>query len=157
MVLKILLSTLLGFYSLSHDFHVSLTTIKYSAEESTYQATIKLFTDDLEKALNEENSQKIILSNNEFDEYVEAYVQSRFKLYNDDGKELNLTYLGKELEYDVTWVYMESKTAKASENLTVENTLLNEVFRDQSHIVHYYLGENTSTVLLDAGNLKSEF
>jgi len=157
MALKILLSTLLGFYSLSHDFHVSLTTIKYSAEESTYQTTIKLFTDDLEKALNEENSREIILTNNEFDEYVEAYVQSRFKLYDDKGERLNLAYFGKELEYDVTWVYLESSPVKAAPNLCVENTLLNEVFSDQSHIVHYYLGENTTTVLLDASRTKSKF
>jgi len=158
MVLKVLLSTLLAFSSLSHDFHVSLTTIQYSAEESTYQATIKLFTDDLEKALNAEYSEEIILSSkNEFDQNVEAYVQSRFKLYDEQGNQLNLTYLGKELEYDVTWVYLESVPAKASENLTVENTLLNEVFRDQSHIVHYYLEEKTSTALLDASKTKSRF
>lgn len=158
MVLKILLSTLLAFYSLSHDFHVSLTTIKYSAVESTYQTTIKLFTDDLEKALNTEYSEEIILSSkNEFDQCVEAYVQSRFKLYDGEGKRLNLTYLGKELEYDVTWVYLESSPVKAASNLSVENTLLNEVFRDQSHIVHYYQGENTSTVLLDARKTKSGF
>jgi hypothetical protein len=157
MVLKILLSTLLGFYSLSHDFHVSLTTINYSAEESTYQITIKLFTDDLEKALNAEYSEEIVLSTQEFDQNVEAYVQSRFKLYDDKGQRLNLAYLGKELEYDVTWVYVESVPAKASENLSVEITLLNEVFRDQSHIVHYYLGEKTSTALLDANKTKSRF
>jgi len=157
MALKILLSTLLGFYSLSHDFHVSLTTIKYSAEESTYQTTIKLFTDDLEKALQEEYSEEIVLSTHEFDQNVEAYVQSRFKLYDDKGKRLNLAYLGKELEYDVTWLYLGSSPVKAAPNLSVENTLLNEVFSDQSHIVHYYLGENTTTVLLDASRTKSKF
>ena len=158
MVFKVLLSTLLGFYSVSHDFHVSLTTIQYAAEESTYQTTIKLFTDDLEKALKGEYSEEIILSNGDgFDQNVEAYVQSRFKLYDEQGNQINLNYLGKELEYDVTWVYLESVPAKASENLTLENTLLNEVFSDQSHIVHYYLGEKTSTVLLDANKTKSRF
>jgi hypothetical protein len=67
-------------YSLStahaHDFHTSITRLEYNAKEKTFEVSIRLFTDDLEKGLSKANNgQKIVVLNNDKnDGLVERYV-----------------------------------------------------------------------------------
>lgn len=147
-------------YDYDHEFHVTLTSMEYSPVDSTYQISIKIFSDDLEKGLKgltfqDESKSKqtpVRLSNKS----IEPYILKLFKLFDHNLNEVPLNYIGSETEMDVTWVYLESEKIIHVNRLKVENKILNEIYKDQSHIVNFHLNEETSTVLLNQSKPISE-
>jgi hypothetical protein len=127
-------------FSLLHPFHVGLTEMEHNPETSTFQISIKLFSDDLENALKQEYEQGIDLLNPvsqaEFDSLLFVYVSDHFELETETGKAA-LEFIGNERTYDVTWVYLESSPIDEAKKVMIKNELLFELFDDQTHVVHY--------------------
>jgi hypothetical protein len=121
-----------------HPFHVGLTDITYNSESETYQVSIKLFTDDLEKGLEEFSGLKLDLVDSSFtevsDSLISTYIDQNFQIYS--KAKLDLEYIGSEKEYDVTWIYLESDKTQVHEEIQVTNEILISVYSDQTHIVH---------------------
>ena len=65
-----------------HDFHTSITRMDYNAKEKSFEVSIRVFTDDLEKVLSKENGgQKFVVVNNDKnDTFVEKYIRKHFAL-----------------------------------------------------------------------------
>jgi hypothetical protein len=121
-----------------HPFHVGLTDITHNSETETYQVSIKLFTDDLEKGLEEFSGLKLDLVDSSFsdvsDSLISTYINQNFQIYTSTW--LDLEYIGSEKEYDVTWIYLESDKTQIQEEIHVTNEILISVYSDQTHIVH---------------------
>jgi hypothetical protein len=135
-------SLLIFHFSLSiavaHDFHTSITRLEYNAKEKTFEVSIRLFTDDFEKALSRANNgQKIVVRNNDKnDGIVERYVRQYFALISPQKQKKTYTYIGKEQEGDATWIYIEIPVKEGIMGYAVQNALLIDTFADQTNLVN---------------------
>ncbi len=134
---------LLAFIFLSfknkHPFYLSVAELTYNAKSQTLQASVKLFTNDIEDALKKIYKQPVDLINGKDKEAINKllldYIQKRF-LVKADGKTLTFNLIGFENEEEAVWVYLESKNLAAPKKLEVENTLLFDFLKSQINIVN---------------------
>lgn len=141
MPLTILASLLAAMFSFLHPFHVSVTEIQYQETEKSLQITHRIFLDDLELGLKnfgyEDADLYRLKDEGLFEEYLTNYLGSHFKL-KVNGKLLKMNYVGKEIEEDALWCYMEVNGVKKVDDVEVAHTLLLEIYDDQSNLVHVY-------------------
>ena len=110
----IVLMTLAGFVGL-HDFHFSRTDMRWNPQTQTVQTTLRVFTDDLELALRNHyglgEEVKIWLGDDEewsaVDEAIATWLDANLTLQLGDST-LAWTWVGKEIELDVSYLYLES-------------------------------------------------
>ena len=128
-----------------HPFYLSVCEINYHVEEQTLKLAIRIFSDNLEEAVNEVNTDKAIAQ----------YLAEKLKIEVNE-KKATFSYLGKEVKNDVTWSYLEVKNVKEVKSLTITNTVLFELYNSQKNIVHIKIGEKKKSLLLEKGEEKGE-
>jgi len=141
-----------------HEFYVGLTDIVYNLGTRTFEITLKVFTDDLELALVESGGgEKIILADYGAeagnDSLIFAYVAEHFTIFRKGAQPLAMHPVGRETELDVTWIYLETDPTQPLKEAVVSNTMMMEIYEDQTHIVHLRQGEKTKSTLLHRGKL----
>ena len=161
--MKLLLSLLLITFILpAHQFHVSKATLRYVAEREQVQLELHVFLDDLEKALEEAGTPKLYIgTDNEMPQaprHIAAYLEKHFKL-TWNGTPLPVGMLGYELSDDMQalWIYGQAKTQEDLQNISVQNSILTEVFDDQKNIVKVEAGEKTTTLLTSRDREEAEY
>ncbi|WP_310586907.1 DUF6702 family protein [Runella slithyformis] len=133
----------------SHDFHTSITRMDYNAKDRAFEISIRVFTDDLEKALSKDNNgQKIVVVNNDKnDPLVEKYIRKHFALITAQKQKKAYSYVGKEQEADATWIYIEIPSQEAVSGLSLQNTIMHDLFDDQINLVNLnYQGQKKSYI-----------
>lgn len=140
----------------SHEFYVGLTDIVYNAEARRFEITLKVFTDDLELGLADAfNLSEVVLGDyggsTEEDSLIFGYTLRKFSFSRKGGEAIPLHPVGRETELDVTWIYLETAEMQPLREAVVSNTMMMEIYRDQSHIIHLKQGASTKTVLLHRG------
>ena len=159
-----------------HPFYVSVCQVDFNPENRTFQISIKIFTDDFERALEESTDKRLRLGtrkeHEETDEIIRAYFKDRFSIQVNDAA-IDLNYLGKEVGIDTTWCYIESKmipppvpdsdrkthaSNKRSQRIPdptflegrirITNQILLETFDNQTNIVHIKIGNQRKSLLL---------
>ena len=136
-----------------HAFHTSLTEIQYNAKEKSLEISIRMFTDDLETALTKANNgQKIMIGgkNDNSDAVLNKYIQQHFAIITPQKQKKALTVLGKELEGDATWVYVEIPNCQDFKGNILYNNLMQEMFDDQTNLVNFLYSGNKKTYLFNA-------
>ena len=127
------------FVSFLHPYHVSIFDIDHDDESKTLQIAIRVFTDDLEDALEEEGYEKVKLGTVEEADSAGAWVQmymSEHITIKANGEPITLNYIGREVEKELTWCYIESNKIDQLNLLEVESDLLMATFDDQTNLVH---------------------
>lgn len=121
-----------------HDFHSSLSEINYNPKTEALEVTIRVFTDDFEKALAEQNGgAKIKLDDSQnTEQQIEKYLKKHFALLSPAKQVKTYQYLGKETELDATWLYVEIPDCKSIKGYTIYNVLMLELFDDQTNLVN---------------------
>lgn len=137
-----------------HDFHTSLTEIQYNSKEKSLEVSIRIFTDDLETALTKfNNNQKVFLNGttDNTNPLIEKYIQQYFVILNPQKQKKPFTFIGKELEGDATWVYVEFQNCGDLQPNTyiLQNTILLEIFDDQTNLVNFFYGKSKKTFLFN--------
>ena len=103
-------SLLLATAFFAHDFHVSIAQADYKAGE--IQMTLRVFTDDLEMTLEERGAKNLRLGTPqefaEADALIAAYLKERVRFELGD-QSLPMTFVGKEVEYDLCYLYLSFK------------------------------------------------
>jgi hypothetical protein len=69
-----------------------------------------------------------------------------------DGQSRRPVFIGKEVELDVTWCYVEIEHVDDFTILEITNKMLTELFEDQSNIVNVRAFGRTSGLLLNGMN-----
>jgi hypothetical protein len=137
--------------AMAHDYHSSITDIKYNPRTQSLQVAIKVFTDDLESALSKRSKSKITYSANSesIKQQLAGYMAASMSFEVTKGKPLKQRFVGSEEEADVVWVYLEVPVQHASlSELYIKNAVLTEVFDDQMNIVNLnYKGKVQSMLL----------
>lgn len=101
---------------------------------NTIEIEMKVFTDDFERML--ESAYKPDLNLGSEDEYeetdriIDEYLRKHFTLLINDVP-LQFSYIGKEVENDITWCYLEYIRPPGVNVIEVKNTVLFELFEDQ--------------------------
>lgn len=133
-----------------HKFYVSLCQIRFVQEESSVQVTLKIFTDDFEKALSEFSERDVRIGDapdTTLNGLMKVYLQQHLKV-EADGHTLPLSFLGSEVEQDVTWCYLEGNDTAKPQQVKVYSDLLTEVYPDQVNIVNVYFGDRVKGMML---------
>jgi hypothetical protein len=139
------------FSATAHKFYVSKTIIEYNPRSGSFEVMCKIFTDDLELAIGSTDANPIRLGTSKepanADALIENYVRQHFKIkYNDEP--IHLTFVGKEAEADLTYIYFEFFKPQEYNTMSVESTILYEHFADQQNIVDLRANASSKTVIL---------
>jgi len=140
-----LLFLILLLFSFKHPFYLSVTDLKYNLKTKVFEGSVKLFTNDFEKALKNELKQPVDLLHPKDPEqtkkWIEQYINKHLVIKSQANK-LNLKVLGFENEEEATWTYVESSECPSPKTLEVENSLLFEVLPEQNNIVQIEMNAN---------------
>lgn len=138
----------------AHKFYVSITEVNHNVENAAIEISVKLFTDDLEAALEAGTTKKLWIGDTreaaETDSLLAAYFDRKFDI-EVNGKTQKPILLGKETEADATWCYLEITNVSTIKNLIIDNRLLMEISDEQKNIVHINAGGSEKSLLLRHG------
>lgn len=118
---------------------MSLTEIEYNPRTQALECTMHLFTDDMEKALETFSGLDINLGlpdeHPKTDSVMRAYLNTYFAIaVNNKGSALQ--YIGKEVEIDKTYCYVEVINQPSIQAVKIHNQILMDIYSDQKNIVH---------------------
>jgi hypothetical protein len=140
-----------------HEHYISLTKIDFLKEKSSVQITMRFFIDDVEKALENQFELPLELAtkneNKQANQYLETYIREQFKI-NLNQREESYTYLGKEYEDDVVYIYLEIENVDDINTVEVQNSMLIDTFEDQQNYVKISIGKVQKTFILIKANDK---
>jgi hypothetical protein len=120
----------------AHRYHTSLTRMDYNEKEKLVEISIQLFTHDLVPVLEQKAKKRVDLEKTpEVDKLILDYLNENFVLKNKNGEPLSLKWVGKELEVDAVWVYVESPSPESLSGANLQNTVLFESFPEQTNLV----------------------
>lgn len=144
-VLVLLSSTICS----AHKFYMSITEMYYNEQLKSLEIIVKLFTDDIEKALEEKVDYKVFLGSKQEHELTDSLLRSYFNDHveiTENDKSLELEFLGKEVDQDYTWLYIEVPNFKANQKHKLKQTLLMDVFEEQKNQVNYKYQDQITTL-----------
>ncbi len=123
-----------------HDYFVSICTIRHNPETRTLDITWRMTTHDIEHTLLPESRDRDLKLGTdkelpEADSLVAGYLIRHLGLRM-DGTALTPRYLGKEVEQDDLYCYLQVDDIEYLGALTVHATLLQDLFEEQENVVH---------------------
>lgn len=132
----------------AHDFHASVTQMQYDPKEKTFEISVRVFTDDLEKALSQEiNAPVHLTKDSKSDVIIEEYVRAHFAYVTPQKLTKPIQYVGHDVEADANWIYLEMPNAESFRGGSLKQSMLIETFDDQVNLVNiHYLGQKKTFV-----------
>jgi hypothetical protein len=130
----------------THKVYTSLTTIEYVASEELMGISIRLFSDDLEAALERSSQAKIDIETPKGELALRKYLATHLSVKTPSSKHLAAQFISYKTDIHHTDVVLAYDYRKG-DDLLVSNTLLIELFENQLNSVHVLWGkEKTSHV-----------
>ena len=151
LIIKLITILILVF---SHKYYVSSTLIDYSEKSGTYQISLKIFHDDLEKDLGFEMNKLDYDDYDQTNSIIKEYLINNFKIYSNET-ELELDFLGYERKNDLVIYYVEVFNAKNIKSLIIENKILFQSFRNQKNIILFRVNNYKKSYIHTSENFQS--
>ncbi len=143
---------LIGF---RHVFYVSICSVEENTKTELLEITFRIFTDDLEKALLDEYHLNLRLGTEKehikTDSLLFEYIRRNFRLQL-EKQPAHMRFIGKEVEIDLTWIYLEIPKKEKVKKITVLNRLLIDSFETQKNIVHLNIQGQKKSLLFRKGH-----
>lgn len=120
-----------------HDFFLSILTIRHAPNTRTLDLTWRLIAHDVEHALANVAELKLASPKEhpKADSLLNAYFHDHLHLAL-NGQPVDWIWVGRELESENLYCYLQVQGVDSLGALTVSNTLLQDVFLEQQNIVH---------------------
>lgn len=121
----------------AHDFFVSILTIRHKPETQTLDLTWRMTAHDIEHALSD-RVELMLGSATEYpkaDSLLNRYFLEHLTLFQED-KQMVWKWVGKELDGETLYCYLQVEGVYTPNDLMVSNTLLQDVFIEQQNLVH---------------------
>jgi len=122
--------------AVSHPLHLTVTNIDISEENVT--VGVRIFIDDFTSAViksnNLQNDFNPLSDDTVTNQEIVKYIKNNFKI-SVNGNYVLLKYLKKKKEELAVWVYFSGKCNGSADNLTIENSLLCNLYGDQRNMV----------------------
>jgi len=139
---------------------MSITDMEYNSSSKSLQISMKLFVDDFELVLEKENDKKYFLGTEKEDtnanEFIKKYLSTHFFVEQSKGS-LPVTFVGKEVDKDYIWIYLEVKNFKAKDETLLTNSFLIDYFSNQTNKVNYKKQDEVISFTLFKGKVSEEF
>lgn len=143
---------LLSAFSFRHPLYLGVLEIKYNTQDKSLQGAVKLFTNDLEDALNKINGKTTDLINpkdtSATEKLLMGYLSKRLA-FTVNGQMRSYHFVGFEREEEAVWMYIEIKNCQQPKKLSIENTLLYDFLKEQSNIIHVEIQSLKKSLKLD--------
>jgi hypothetical protein len=127
-----------------HPMHVSVTEIEMNDKEKRLEVMMRVFVDDLEVTLRRNFKQPELdvlePKGQSLDELMQSYLKPRFQV-SLDGKAQVIKYLGHERDHEAFIFYIEVEKVKKWKSIQVQNSIITEIYDDQSNLVHVTVAE----------------
>ena len=152
----VLALSLLGFTTM-HKYYISVTQINYIKKQASIQITSRIFIDDFENALKLNYDEKLVLDENEpdiIDTYMTKYLQDNIKLFVNEHP-VTFNFIGKEYDGDVVKCYLEVEDVKHIKSLSITNSILFDLQKDQQNIVKTKINSKNKSFILSSDNLNA--
>ncbi len=124
-----------SFIPLHHAVYVSVTEIRYTGQGG-YELSCRLFNNDLEDAIFNQSGKRVSLRTDaeveEHAQLISLYVNAHLKIGFPNGPPGELHWRGGTAESGSVWA---SFACGAGEIVTIENSLLVELFPTQQNVV----------------------
>ncbi len=140
-------------WSPKHDFHTSLTEINFNSKTGSLELSVRVFTDDLELTLTNFNKGKLVKIEDPeatVNPLIEQYIRKNLALISPDKEVKFGKFYGKEKEADATWIFLEIFDCKQVKNFTLYNTIMQEMFADQTNLVNIIYPSQKKTIVFDS-------
>lgn len=142
--LLLLLALLLALPTLAgsrHAYHSTITELRLNPQAQQVELAIKVFTDDLEKALSQGQPKAVDLRSPRAlalaDSYLHQHLQLSLPASGRSGRlPLELQFVGLQPEKDAYWLYAKAALPRPSAELLVHQAMLLELFPDEMNIVN---------------------
>jgi hypothetical protein len=148
----LLIAVLISVSTIPHDFHVSITQIDHNPQTQSLEITVRIFTDDLEQTIRNLGGGELRLGGPheapDANRLLLEYFQNRLEIRVNDQPSV-LKWVGKEIEPDVTWCYLEVYSVPVISSIQITNRILMEVFDDQKNIIHLKDSGQTQSLFLN--------
>jgi hypothetical protein len=136
-VKSLLLALFLAWPVAPHDFFLSILTIRHDPKARTLDLTWQMTAHDIEHTL--ENVALLKLNSDKehpkADSILNAYFQEHLVM-SMNGTQLTWSWVGRELEGETLFCYLQVNDVDSLGALTVSNTLLQDLYYEQQNIVH---------------------
>lgn len=140
-----------------HKYYVSTTLIDFDLNSQTFEITLKVFYDDLEKDL--ELDSAVVDYEKDYN-----YLNKIFKKYLSDNfiieienQRIILEYLGYEKKRDQINFYMNLDNDFKNKSINIQNSVLFNSFPDQKNIILFRSGRFRKSLIQDMYNPKDSF
>ncbi|MCE2847971.1 MAG: DUF6702 family protein [bacterium] len=136
----------------SHPFFVTITEVEYNSKTKELGIATKFFPDDLEEALRKSTGKKYDIISGEkksTGDAINSYFTNQVQVFI-NGKPLQLSFLGYEIEKEVVWVYYNAKKVSGVKSIEVISTLMYDYKSEQTNIIHIKMDEKRQSFKLNA-------
>ena len=144
---------------LIHPYYVSVSESVFNKDVSSLQITKKIFFDDLELVLqNENNNENFDILNSDKDlvnSYIEKYIKKNM-FFMVDGKPKELNYLGYEVINSRINSYFEIMNIKKIETIEIKDTSLLNYFDTQENLTYFEIDNQRFTLRLRKNNVSKK-
>lgn len=82
---------------------------------------------------------------------IENLMRSEFRLAEGDGRLLDLTYVGAELDGEFAWIYFTAPVPDDTSSFVVDNDILSGAFEDQIMMTNFRVDSDVRTAMQGPG------
>ena len=154
-----LIASILCSKGFSHPVHVSVTNIEIDHEKQKMSVSVHLFTDDFEKVLQQNYGDSIRIYQNPISVneslLIENYVNQNLIVWHDIDT-LKLNIIDHKEEGQANFYFFEAECGKDFDAISIKNTLMLQLFHDQTNLVIIGNGDSQKGVKFTVQQLKME-
>ncbi|MAR62959.1 MAG: hypothetical protein CMC45_03800 [Flavobacteriaceae bacterium] len=144
--------TLLFLLVFPHKYYVSTTLIDFDNKTQSFEITLKVFYDDLEKDLKLDSKKVDYIKDYEYlNEIYKPYLNQNFQI-NFDKEAILINYLGFEKKQDQINFYMEINSDLLGQSIEIQNSILYNSFPNQKNIILIRKGKFRKSFIQDKYN-----
>jgi len=154
LVTLILLFPLAGAAPALHAYHSTITELRYNAAKKQLELSVKVFTDDFEKAISQGQPTHVNLTEAGPRPLVlaSAYLGRTLQVSTTAGAPLQLQVLGMQAENDGYWFYCKVPLPGPVSGVKLRQAALLDAFSDQMNIVNIEANGQKQSALFRAGH-----
>ncbi|MEO8760164.1 MAG: DUF6702 family protein [Bacteroidia bacterium] len=143
-----------------HPYYVSVTEIKHNAVKKTVEISCRMFTDNIENAIEKLNKTQLDLlhpkDRNEANKLLLDYINKHLVI-KVNQKIITFKFIGYEKEEEAIWCYLEADNIENVKNILIENSLLYDFLPAQINMMHITVNDKRQSTKVTNPEKKAEF
>ena len=150
----LLLFPLAGAAPALHAYHATLTELRYNAAKKQLELSVKIFTDDFEKAISLGQPARVNLTDAGPRPLAlsTAYIQRTLQVSTVAGAPLPVQVLGMQADKEGYWFYCKVPLPGPVPGVKLRQTMMLDVFGDEVNIVNIEAGGKKQSTLFRDGH-----